>query len=87
MVGFQNKNMKIKKIFDGSLIINDQDHALSFYLATIDEELFEFRLKKMARGILWSGDIMVIINTLEEELSRLGANDNLQIARDWLNGE
>ncbi len=79
--------MKTWKLFDGSLAVSRSSHPILSYLAVLDEEMLEFRLKQMARQIMWGGDMLVIANTAENELATIGANDNLQIARDWLGGK
>jgi len=78
---------KTKKLFNNTVTINNNEHTIPFYLAVLDEELLEFRLKQMARQIMWTGDMLVMVNTLESELLAVGASNNLQIARDWLNGK
>lgn len=79
--------MNTKLLFNNTLEINKSEHPILFYLALLDEEMLEFRLKKTAKEILWSGDMLVIVNTMESELSQIGANNNISIARDWLNGK
>ncbi len=79
--------MKTRKLFNGELEINDDEHSILCYLSNIDEEMLEFRLKKMAREIGWGGDMLVIANTAESELNQIKAGGNLQLARDWMNGK
>jgi hypothetical protein len=79
--------MTTKQLFYNTLTINKEECPILFYLALLDEEMLEFRLKKTAKEILWSGDMLVIVNTVENELSKIEANNNMSIARDWLNGK
>lgn len=79
--------MTTKQLFNNTSTITKEEYPILFYLSLLDEEMLEFRLKKTAKEILWSGDILVIASTIESELSQIGANNNINIARDWLNGK
>ncbi len=45
--------MKTRKLFNGALEINDDEHSILCYLSRIDEEMLEFRLGKMSKEIGW----------------------------------
>ena len=75
--------MQTIKLQRGNLEINRKHFPITCYLAIYDEGLLEYRISqihKMAGGTL----DMTAVN-IEHDLAHLGANENLQIARDWLN--
>ena len=75
--------MQLLKLLDGQLKIDRDRFPIIHYLAILDEELLEYKISqihKMAGGTL----DMAAVN-IEHDLACLGANENLQIARDWLN--
>lgn len=75
-------NIQALKLLNGLLEIDKSKFPIINYLTIFDEELLEYKilhLHKMSGGTLST----VAIN-IEHDLACLGANDDLQIARDWL---
>lgn len=75
--------MRTLKLLNGQLKIDRDRYPILYYLAILDEELLEHKIShvhKVADGTLY----MTAVN-IEHDLACLGANVDLQIARDWLN--
>lgn len=75
--------MRTLKLLNGWLEIDKDKFPIIHYLAIFDEEVLEHKISYIHKIIGGTLDMTAV--NIENDLSSLGANKNLQIARDWLN--
>lgn len=75
--------MQTLKLLNGKLEIDRDRFPIVYYLAILDEELLEYKISHIHKTV--GGTLDMVAVNIEDDLTGLGANKNLQIARDWLN--